>query len=385
MTETGDAVLRNLVSFVHALRTAGFDVNPSTTTDLIEAVGFIGLADHDDVREGFRSVVAASHAQANEFDPVFDRFFSSDLLYTLDDIVDRIADSDAADPSHRVAPLDRGDERDAADRAIEIPEVAGASRTEQLMDIDFADLDPHDAEAVAQLLARLRWSPSSVRSRRWRPASIGSAPDMRRTLRSMTGPAAELVPLAMRERRYRQRPLIVLADISGSMERYSEMLLYFVHGAQQRFARVESFVFATRLTRITHQLRHRNPTEALGRVSETVHDWSGGTRIGDALATFNRRWLRRVGSGGPVVLIISDGWDTGEPGILSTEMARLRRNVHQVLWLNPLAGHIDFTPEARGMAEAVPHVDRLLAAGTARSLLDIVRLLEASPERRLAG
>ncbi len=381
MSSTGTAALRNLTEFVHALRFEGFSVSPTTTTDLVDAVRIVGFADQDDVREAFRSVVARSHAQTQSFDDVFDRFFTSDLLYTLDEVMDSFSAPPDVEPSTRITAVDAvGEPVDRSD-SIEVPEVAGASGIEQLMDVDFADLDPGEAAAVAQLLARLRWSPSSVRSRRWRPAPAGSVPDMRRTLRAMAGPAGDLVPLELRERRYRQRPLIVLADISGSMERYSEMLLYFVHGAQQRFTRVESFVFATRLTRITHQLRHRNPTEALSRVSGAVHDWSGGTRIGEAVGAFNKRWLRRVAFGGPIVLIISDGWDTGEPSELAREMARLHRNVHQVLWLNPLAGHVGFAPEARGMAAAAPHVDQLLAAGTAQNLVDIVRLLEA--ERRV--
>jgi len=192
------------------------------------------------------------------------------------------------------------------------------------------------------------------------------------------------MPLAYTERRPRQRPLVVIADISGSMERYSEMLLHFVHGAQHKFDRVEAFVFATRLTRITRQLRRRNPSDALEQVARKVPDWSGGTRIGDSLANFNRNWSRRIG-GGPIALVVSDGWDTGDPALLALEMRRLRRSVHRVIWLNPLAGHEGFTPEARGMSAALPFVDDLLAGGTARNLVDLVDLLQTSgAERRSA-
>jgi hypothetical protein len=167
------------------------------------------------------------------------------------------------------------------------------------------------------------------------------------------------------------------------MERYSEMLLHFVHGAQYKFERVEAFVFATRLTRITRQLRRRNPSDALEQVARKVPDWSGGTRIGEAIGSFNRNWSRRIGGGGPIALIVSDGWDTGEPAQLALEMRRLARSVHRIIWLNPLAGHDGFTPEARGMAAALPFVDDLLAGGTARNLVDLVDLLQASSiERR---
>ncbi len=197
----------------------------------------------------------------------------------------------------------------------------------------------------------------------------------------MTGPGGDLMPLAYSQRRRRQRPLLVIADISGSMERYAEMLLYFVHGAQFMFSRVESFVFSTRLTRITRQLRRRDPIDALSQVARTVPDWSGGTRIGDAIGSFNREWSRRIG-GGAIVLIISDGWDTGEPAHLALEMKRLARSVHRVIWLNPLAGHDGFSPEARGMAAALPHVDDLLAGGTARNLVDLIDLLQTSNSRK---
>jgi hypothetical protein len=171
------------------------------------------------------------------------------------------------------------------------------------------------------------------------------------------------------------------------MERYAEMLLHFVHGAQFKFNRVESFVFATRLTRITRQLNRRSPSDALERVAREVPDWSGGTRIGESIGTFNRRWSRRIGGGGPIALIVSDGWDTGDPWQLALEMRRFARSVHRVIWLNPLAGHDGFTPEARGMAAALPFVDDLLAGGTARNLVDLIGLLHASRsgQRRTAA
>jgi len=172
--------------------------------------------------------------------------------------------------------------------------------------------------------------------------------------------------------------LVVIADISGSMERYTQMLLHFLHGAQHRFGRVETFVFATRLTRITRDLQRRDPSAALEQVAGTVPDWSGGTRIGDAIETYNRWWSRRVSRGGPIGLVISDGWDTGEPAHLAAQMAIFSRSVESVIWLNPLAGRSGFTPEARGMAASLPYVDELLSAATVRNLADVVDMLDAS-------
>jgi len=161
------------------------------------------------------------------------------------------------------------------------------------------------------------------------------------------------------------------------MERYAEMLLYFTHAARDRFGRLEAFVFSTRLTRITRDLARRKPAVAIAAVSDHVHDWSGGTKIGDSLHTFNRDWSRRVSRGGPVAIVISDGWDRGDPDLLTQEMSRLQRTVYRTVWLNPLAGREGYAPETRGMKAALPYVDDFLAAGNLRDLRTLVRLLES--------
>ena len=383
MTPDGTVATTNLVMFVRSLRSNGFSVTTGTTRQLVEAATLVGMASGADVREAFRSVVVTRRSQNERFDEIFDWFFSGDFVISLDDVTNQLAERKPLRSVPRIG-VDATCADDTAGESDEVVDVVGGSPGERLMDVDFADLSDEEATAVAALLANMTWSPSAAASRRWRPASNGQIPDMRRTLRMLTGPRGDLMPLAFTERRPRQRPLIVIADISGSMERYSEMLLHFVHGAQHKFDRVEAFVFATRLTRITRQLRRRNPSDALEQVARKVPDWSGGTRIGDALASFNRNWSRRIG-GGPIALVVSDGWDTGDPAQLALEMRRLGRAVHRVIWLNPLAGHEGFTPEARGMAAALPFVDDLLAGGTARNLVDLVDLLQTSgTERRSA-
>ncbi len=383
MTRDGTVATTNLVMFVRSLRSNGFSVTTGTTRHLVEAAALVGMASEADVREAFRSVVVTRRSQNERFDEIFDRFFSGDIVISLDDVASQLAERKPLRSVPRIG-VDAREATDTTGESDEVVDVVGGSPGERLMDVDFADLSDEEAAAVSALLANMTWTPSAAASRRWQPASNGQIPDMRRTLRMLTGPRGDLMPLAFTQRRPRQRPLIVIADVSGSMERYSEMLLHFVHGAQQKFDRVEAFVFATRLTRITRQLRRRNPSDALEQVARKVPDWSGGTRIGDALANFNRNWSRRIG-GGPIALVVSDGWDTGDPGQLALEMRRLRRSVHRVIWLNPLAGHEGFTPEARGMAAALPFVDDLLAGGTARNLVDLVDLLQTSgTERRSA-
>lgn len=380
MTSDGDIAARNIVVFVRRLRSEGFAVSPQTTTLLVSAIEAVGLANVDDVREACKAVVVTRHSQVDRFDELFDEFFSGEFVVSLDTMMERmVAHTQTRGPARLGATASDGPD-DLSD-VEEVFEVAGGSHGERLMDVDFGELDEDEAATVAAMLDAMTWSPTLVRSRRWRPSASGPVPDLRRTMRLLTGPKGDLMPLAYTERKRKQRPLIVLADISGSMERYSEMLLHFIHGAQHRFSGVESFVFATRLTRITRQLRRRNPTEAIASAARTVPDWSGGTRIGEALGTYNKQWSRRVGGGGPIVLIISDGWDTGEPELLDLEMRRLARTVHRVVWLNPLAGRDGFTPEARGMAAALPHVDDLLAGGTARNLGDLIELLQSASVR----
>ncbi|MEZ5174737.1 MAG: VWA domain-containing protein [Acidimicrobiia bacterium] len=377
----GEVAAANLAAFTRALREGGFAVTPTTTRDLVEAARIIGLHSGGDVRAAFASLVVTRNAQQERFNEIFDQFFSGGIVYLLEDVVARVGSKRTQTRSPSLSITGDPTASDTAQLA-EIPAIVGGSHTDRLADVDFADLSDDEAAAVAKVLEAMVWSPSSYRSRRFMPTRSGTVPDMRRTLREVTGPRSDMMPLSFMQRRPRQRRLVVIADISGSMERYSEMLLYFVHGAHHRFASVESFVFATRLTRITRQLRRRDPRDALADISHVVDDWSGGTRIGEAIGAYNRHWAKRIGGRGPIVLIISDGWDTGDPDLLSIEMRRLARSAHRVIWLNPLAGHHGFTPEARGMTAAFPFVDDLLAGGTARNLIELVNLLQSDRTKR---
>jgi hypothetical protein len=183
--------------------------------------------------------------------------------------------------------------------------------------------------------------------------------------------------LSWKQRRRKQRPLIIIADISGSMEKYADIFLVFAHSALRRLREVEVFTFSTHLSRVTEDMHRRDTKSALARVAERVTDWSGGTQIGDALGEWNRRWSRRLARGGPVVLILSDGWDCGEPETLSLEMGRLARSVHQVIWLNPLAGRSSYQPLTRGMRGVLPHIDQLLPAASVKDFKGVVRVLDS--------
>jgi uncharacterized protein with von Willebrand factor type A (vWA) domain len=192
----------------------------------------------------------------------------------------------------------------------------------------------------------------------------------------------EPIALARQSLRTKPRPLVIICDISGSMSLYSRLLLQFVHTVSNGLSNVETFVFGTRLTRITRQLARRDVDEAIAGVTRMVQDWSGGTRIGESLRTFNRLWARRVLGRGAVALIISDGWDRGDVRVLGEEMARLQRNCHRLIWLNPLLGHDDYRPVTAGMRTALPYIDDFLPANNLDSLIALGRALEAVDERR---
>jgi uncharacterized protein with von Willebrand factor type A (vWA) domain len=219
-------------------------------------------------------------------------------------------------------------------------------------------------------------------TRRLRASRHGHALDLRRTLRESLRSGGEPITLRRREFRRKPRPLVIICDISGSMSLYSRLLLHFVHTVSNGLSNVETFVFGTRLTRITRQLARRDVDDALTLVTRSVQDWSGGTRIGESLRTFNRRWSRRVLGHGAAVLIISDGWDRGDVRILGEEMARLQRNCHRLIWLNPLLGLEDYRPVTAGMRAALPYIDTFLPANNLDSLIALGKALEAIRDDR---
>jgi uncharacterized protein with von Willebrand factor type A (vWA) domain len=257
---------------------------------------------------------------------------------------------------------------------------SGYSAEELLRQKSFDQLTWQESEQVRRLLAQAPWRMAERRTRRLTPAR-GGAIDLRRTSRQAVRSSGELVRLLHRQPRIRRRPLVLLCDVSGSMERYSRQLLIFAHAVARR-EDVETFVFSTRLTRITRQLRRRDIDRALDGVGHSVHDFSGGTRIGEALHEFNRKWARRVLGHGAVVILISDGWDRGDPTLLAHELARMRRQAYRLFWLNPLLGSAGYEPLTRGMAAALPHTDEFMAAHNLQSLDDLGRKL-ASLDRRV--
>ena len=253
-----------------------------------------------------------------------------------------------------------------------------------LADKDFGEFTPDEITRARVALEQLVWSPGQRRTRRW-VAGGGAGLDLRRAIARGLRTGGDVAELPQRTRRLRPRPIVLLCDVSGSMERYSRMLLHFAHALTRRQRSVEAFLFSTELTRITRQLRARRIGEAVAAVARSVPDWSGGTRIGAAIRQFHQRWMRRVLRGGPVVLLISDGWDRGDPEVLRAQIARLQRSCHRLIWLNPLIGTHGYEPLTKGLQAALPYVDDFLPARTLTNLADLALHLNALSAGRSTG
>jgi uncharacterized protein with von Willebrand factor type A (vWA) domain len=256
------------------------------------------------------------------------------------------------------------------------------SQDEILRQKDFEGYTPEEIRRARHLMQEMRWKIARRRTRRFEASPLGRSLDLRKTIRRNLRNGGEVFSLAKRRLRTRPRPLVLICDISGSMDRYSRTLLQFLHTVEHGLDRVEAFVFATRLTRITRQLRTRDPDSALNEVSKTVHDWSGGTRIGEAIRSFNYTWSKRVLGRGAIVMIISDGWDRGDVGLLREEMERLQRNCYRLIWLNPLLGLPSYQPLTQGIQAALPYVDDFLPVHNLDSLEALGRHLEKIEGRR---
>ncbi|TME10881.1 MAG: VWA domain-containing protein [Chloroflexi bacterium] len=377
-------LLPRLGAFARLLHDSGIEAGPRRLTDATRALTYIDLKRETDFRGALRSVFVSRKEDIPTFEAAFDIFWAPpDPRITA-----------GAIPG-RSRPLRMSPERAAAwsaalglsssqmsreQEARSVPATSsGYSAEELLRQKDFEEMTWEETEQVRRLLEQAAWRVAERRTRRMRAGKTGPI-DLRRSARHAIRSSGELMQLFRRRPRLRRRPLVLICDVSGSMERYSRLLMIFAYAIARR-EDLEAFVFSTRLTRITRQLRQRDLDKALEAVSKGVHDFSGGTRIGDALADFNRHWARRVLGHGAVVIIVSDGWDRGDPDQLTAELIHLRRSAHRLVWLNPLIGSEGYQPLTRGMAAALPYCDDFLAAHNVQALDDLGRLL-AGLDRR---
>ena len=384
----GGQLLHNLLLFGRVLRGLGLDVNPGRMMDLVTALGTVQVGKRDDFFYACRSLLVHRQEDLALFDQAFAQFWrppSSTWLTGLM-VVGAKQRRRARVVPPPLKPEEPGANPDGHNHA-DAPPVMEVTRTyspsEALRRKDFSQLTAEEYSEIKALIANLAWQIDQRRTRRRRPGG-GPQIDFRRTLRRNLKYGGHLLEWAYRDRKFKPRPLVVLADVSGSMERYTRLLLHFVYGLTLGLGQpVESFVFGTRLTRITRHLEHEDVERALREVSGAVLDWAGGTRIGESLKDFNYHWGRRVLGHGAVVLIISDGWDRGEPELLAREMGRLQRTSHRLIWLNPLLGSPEYEPLTRGIQAALPYVDDFLPVHNLASLEELAdRLARLDQPRR---
>jgi uncharacterized protein with von Willebrand factor type A (vWA) domain len=411
--ERGERLLFRLTEFGRILWEVGIDVGPRKMLDLAETLNYIDITNKEEFYDTLKCSLLAKHEQ----EPLFNQLYL--YYWYMRDRQDKKGDEAPGTakrdekkvrlpPSelkrlaeHLNTPSERKDLRtemreserrrrveehlnEDDDDTADTPQGTAYSAIEMLRKKDFESFSWDEVQEAKKLMSEMRWHLGQRPTRRKRPARRGSYPDMRRIVRRNLKYGAELLELTWREIKYKPRPLVIICDISGSMSLYSRLLLHFIHTISNGLLNVEAFVFGTRLTRITRQLKRRDVDDAVRDVSKTVKDWSGGTRIGDALHFFNQKWAKRVLGRGAVVLIISDGWDRGDASVLEVEMDRLQHSCHRLIWLNPLLGSPDYRPLTIGMKTALPYIDNFLPAHNLDSLISLGNLLGTIDDSRPA-
>jgi uncharacterized protein with von Willebrand factor type A (vWA) domain len=410
--ERGERLLYRLTEFGRLLWEAGLNIGPRKLLDLAETLDDIDLTNKDDFYYTLKCCLLTRHEQ----EPVFDQLYHY-YWFVRDNPNQKKPDKNGTvkreerplrlPPSERkrlaehlntpeqrkdmrteMRETERRTQKDRYDDDEEDdtgnPQGTAYSAIEMLRKKDFENYSWDEMQEAKRLMAAMRWNLGMRPTRRKTPARKGSYPDMRRMVRRNLKYGAEMIDLTWRKIKRKPRPLVIICDISGSMSLYSRLLLHFIHTISNGLMNVEAFVFGTRLTRITRQLKRRDVDDAVRDVSKAVQDWSGGTRIGDAIHYFNHKWARRVLGHGAVVLIISDGWDRGEAGMLQAEMDRLQHSCHRLIWLNPLLGSPDYRPLTIGMKTALPFIDNFLPAHNLDSLISLGNILATIDDSRPA-
>ena len=386
---------RNVVAFARLLRDAGLPVGLDQTIAALRAVEAVGLERRDDVRAALAATLTSRREQLTLFEAAFEAFWRDPglvgrMMALLDDDAGGAAPHAEARPADRLeqalralrpaaaaSPERGGDDAPAGDA------TASWSDRERLRGRDFDSMSAQEFRAAVRLVREVPVPVDPVPVRRWRPARRGPL-DLRATLRRMAADPSMLTA-ARRARRERPAPLVILCDVSGSMERYARVMLHWAHAMLRARPRVAVFAFGTRLTEVTRALRDRDPDLAVEAAARAVVDWSGGTRIGPSLAAFNRRWARRVLTGNAAVLLVTDGLDRAGDGSLGEAAAQLARFARRIVWLNPLLRYEGFEPRAAGIRALLPHVDRHLPVHSLARLEDVGRALRDAARPAPAG
>ena len=370
--EAADGFVGRLGDLTAVMRAQGTRVGVGELLTAVRSLEAIDAGSRENVRLALRTVLCSSHRDLARFDLAFTAVYGTGEGPDARDPFEQLGSIEkAALPRMGLSDPGGGTPEEGAD-----PVPAAYSDIELLTDKDFARYTDTEMALARELIARLARRHPVRLSRRTRPSRRrGHIPDLRQTVHASLRTGGEPVYRRWREPTHRPRKVVLVCDVSGSMAPYARMLLQYMHACVAARRKVEAFAFGTRLTRITQELTGRDHDRALDRAAAALNDFSGGTRIGSAIAELNRTHGRRLGRGS-VIVVLSDGWDRGEPEQLEVEMARLRRAAYRLVWLNPLAAHPDYQPLARGMQAAIPHTDQLLAGNSLASLEQLATLLE---------
>jgi uncharacterized protein with von Willebrand factor type A (vWA) domain len=368
------ALSANLVSFGRVLRDAGIDVTAGRLIDAARSLALIDTTAREDVRVALRANLIADHERLSLFDALFDAYWRG-----AEEPVEPLPLVQPDDRPKQPEKGPRGGDRLAAvlPRTAHRPEGENPEATANSADLitvkDFADYTAADLPRARRAVRRIAPRLASALARRKRRAKRGDDIDLRRSLQRAARRGGEVLTLLRRRRRVRRLRLVLLCDVSGSMDRYSRELVQFLFAVQNELRGVSTFVFSTRLHDVTHLLKTRSFDEALARLGRDVDAWSGGTSIGRCLLQFERRYARTRVDSRTVVAVISDGWERGDAEELRAAMAGLKRRARRIIWLNPLLGHPEYRPLARGMATALPYVDAFVPAHSIDALARAVR------------
>ncbi len=385
--EEGGRIATNITHFARVLRAAGLPIGPGKVIDAVQAVETSGIARRDDFYWTLHAVFVNRRDQRELFDQAFHVFWRNpQILERMMSMVlpsSQLGEEDAAksDLSRRIAEAltagasPQDDIKTRETEEVEFDAALTFSQDEVLREMDFEKMSNAEIDAAKAAMRHMRLPVVEIPTRRFRADKTGARADMRATLRAALRSGGDIIPMRWRKRRHRHPPLVVLCDISGSMERYARMLLHFLHAVTNDRDRVHTFLFGTRLTNVTRYLRYRDIDIALEKISDAVVDWSGGTRISECLHDFNRYWSRRVLTQGAVVILITDGLDRDGGEGLAIEMDRLHRSSRRLIWLNPLLRYDQFQPKSQGIRAILPHVDEFRPVHNLESLAQLSHIL----------
>lgn len=363
-----------VVRFCRAARDDGMLVGPSESSDALRALAAIGLGDRDDVYLALRSVLASSREDLAKFDRLFQQFWSLRGAPRTADIPRPTPPVRRQRPTPRAPSFSmEGWLRNAPDD-LESVETRTASASESPGSGTLPAFDSAEITEIARVARQVARRLANRPGRRWQSSPRGARLDLRRSMRGSLTTGGDLLQLARRHRRPRRLRIVALCDVSGSMDLYTRFFLHFLRALHHSRARVETFVFATRLTRVTGQLGAGRLDEVTERLANSVRDWAGGTRIGESLGEAATRWAH-VFDRHTIVIVLSDGWDTGDPALLGASLEALAKRVRRVIWLNPLLGSPNYRPATQGLAAALPHVDLFAPLHDLASLRRLARQL----------